>query len=162
MTPQDSGDHRRFLRRAIALAREHGADGVHGPFGAVVVREGTIVGEGWNGVVGRCDPTAHAEVMAIRDAARRLGTHNLSGCVIYASCEPCPMCLAAIYWARLDGVHFAALQSDAAEIGFDDVRLYRELALDWPARALVSGHDLRDEGRDVLQEWISNPAHVDY
>jgi guanine deaminase len=140
MTPQDSGDHRRFLRRAIALAREHGADGVHGPFGAVVVREGTIVGEGWNGVVGRCDPTAHAEVMAIRDAARRLGTHNLSGCVIYASCEPCPMCLAAIYWARL----------------------YRELALDWPARALVSGHDLRDEGRDVLQEWISNPAHVDY
>lgn len=160
--PRPDRNHARHLRRALELAREYSTDGVHGPFGAVVVRDDEVVGEGWNRVVAGNDPTAHAEVVALREAARRLGTHDLSGCVLYASCEPCPMCLAATYWARIGEVHFAASSSDAAEIGFDDARLYEELAQPWAARSIRAHQALRTAGQRVLREWSDNPDHVDY
>ncbi len=117
-----------FLRRAIALATQNVESGAGGPFGAVVVRDGKIVGEGANSVTASNDPTAHAEVNAIRAAAKTLGTFTLAGCELYTSCEPCPMCLAAAYWARLDAVYYGASAADAARAGFDDAFLYAELA----------------------------------
>jgi guanine deaminase len=154
--------HDVFLRRALELAREHGAAGINGPFGAVVVRDGEIVGEGWNRVVEGRDPTAHAEVNAIREAARRLGTHDLTGCAIYASCEPCPMCLSAIYWARIRTLFFAADKHDAAAIGFDDAHIDREIAQDWATREIRTTQTLHEEGKDVLEEWVRNPLRVEY
>lgn len=127
--------HEQYLRRAIELAVENVGLGRGGPFGAVIVRGGEIIAEAANHVTTLPDPTAHAEILAIREAARKLGTHNLSGCVIYASCEPCPMCLGAIYWARLDAVYFAAGRQDAARAGFDDSFLYDEIPLPPDKRA---------------------------
>lgn len=155
-------NHDVFLRRALELAREHGATGINGPFGAVVVRDGEVVGEGWNRVVECHDPTSHAEVNAIREAARRLGTHDLSGCTIYASCEPCPMCLSAIYWARIARLHFAAGKDDAAAIGFDDAHIDRQLSLDWETREIEATQHLRAEGCAVLDEWVRNPLRIEY
>jgi len=151
-----------FLQRAIHLAREHSRDGTAGPFGAVVVHDGKMVGEGWNRVVDARDPTAHAEVLAIRDAARRLDTHVLEGCTIYSSCEPCPMCLAAIYWARIGRVVFAASGEDAREAGFDDALIARELKLDWSNRSVESRRTLEEEGREVLDLWKRNPLKKEY
>ena len=116
MTEQDE----KFMRRAIELAQEGMEKGAGGPFGAVIVKDGEIVGEGYNCVTSTNDPTAHAEVVAIRKACRNLESFQLDGCAIYASCEPCPMCLGAIYWARPEKIFFAATREDAAEIGFDD------------------------------------------
>lgn len=116
----------RWLERAVELATANAASGAGGPFGAVVVRDGAIIAEGANSVVRTADPTAHAEVVAIRNAAACLGTHDLSGCELFASCEPCPMCLGAILWARIDAVYFAATQADAAEAGFDDSLFYEQ------------------------------------
>lgn len=121
--------HEQYLRRAIELAVQNVEQGRGGPFGAVIVRGGEILAEAANHVTTLPDPTAHAEVLAIREAARKLGTHDLSGCTIYASCEPCPMCLGAIYWAHLDAVYFAAGRLDAAAAGFDDSFLYDEIPL---------------------------------
>ncbi len=121
--------HEQYLRRAIRLAVENVERGRGGPFGAVIVRGGAIIAEGANQVTTTPDPTAHAEVLAIRAAAGMLGTHDLAGCTIYSSCEPCPMCLGAIYWARLDAVYFAATREDAAAAGFDDSFLYSEVPL---------------------------------
>src|ERR1041385_7640037 len=118
-----------FLREAIALAAEHSRRRDGGPFGARVVRDGTVLGRGWNQVTSENDPTAHAEVSAIRMACRELRDFRLTGCAHYASCEPCPMCLAAAYWARVERIVYAATRADAAAIGFDDSRLYDELAL---------------------------------
>ena len=115
-----------FLREALRLAAESSASGVNGPFGAVIVRNGVVVGRGWNRVVEEADPTAHAEILAIRDAARELGSHVLADCVLYASCEPCPMCMAAVYWARIGRVVYAAGAEDAAEAGFDDSAIDRK------------------------------------
>lgn len=151
-----------LLRRAIELAARHSADGAHGPFGAVVARDGEVVGEGWNQVVARNDPTAHAEVVAIRDACRRLETHDLSGCVLYASCEPCPLCLAAAYWARVSRVVYAASKEDAAGAGFDDERIYAELALPWTARRVRGEQRLAEEGRSVLDAWLANSRRIPY
>ena len=151
-----------FLRRAIQLAETHSLDGRNGPFGAVVVKKGEVVGEGWNQVVEKADPTAHAEVMAIRDAGRRLGTHNLAGCTIYASCEPCPMCLSAIYWARIDSVVFSASAEDAAAAGFDDTRILEELGRGWVERNLEGTQALREEGRRILEGWAENPRKMPY
>ncbi len=154
--------HEKFLRSAVELARTHSAGGRNGPFGALVVKGGKIVGEGWNRVVEISDPTAHAEVLAIRDACARLGTHDLSGCVLYASCEPCPMCLSAAYWARIQEIHFAAGKEDAAAIGFDDSRILEELGRDWANRDIESQQSLREEGRAVLRDWAANPDRVPY
>lgn len=151
-----------FLREALSLAAEHSADGRHGPFGAVVVRDGEVVGRGWNQVVAASDPTAHAEVMAIRDACRRLGTHDLDGAVIYCSCEPCPMCLSAIHWARMGRVVYAASTADAVEAGFDDLAIREELTLPAEERRIGQTRLLPEEGRHVLRAWRDNPHRVPY
>lgn len=150
-----------LMRRAIALALESVAQG-GGPFGAVVAREGRIVAEGKNGVTLNCDPTAHAEVQAIRAAARRLGTFDLSGCTIYSSCEPCPMCLGAIYWAHIDRMYYGCDKHDAAEAGFDDAFIYRELALSPEERRLKSEELLPDEAIEAFRRWKAKDDRVDY
>jgi tRNA(Arg) A34 adenosine deaminase TadA len=142
-----------YLERAIELAGIGMAQGHGGPFGAVVVRGDQILAEAFNQVTGSHDPTAHAEVGAIRTACRALGTFSLAGCDIYSSCEPCPMCLSAIYWARLDRLYFAATRSDAAEIGFDDAFLYTELTLDPTERQLPSVQALRERAQQVMLPW---------
>ena len=149
--------HRRLLRRAIEVAADASRDGRCGPFGAVVARGDEILGEGHNRVVADRDPTAHAEVMAIREACKREGTHVLEGCVIYCSCEPCPMCLSAIYWARIRHVVFAATRGDAERAGFDDGVIHAEVGLDWPERSVTSVQEMRDAGRAVLRRWAENP-----
>lgn len=141
-----------LMRRAIELSLRNVAEG-GGPFGAVVARGGEIVAEGVNRVTTQCDPTAHAEVAAIRAAARKLGTFDLSGCDIYASCEPCPMCLGAIYWARLDRLFYAATKDDAARAGFDDAFIYRELALAPAQRRLATARLLGDEALATFRAW---------
>jgi guanine deaminase len=151
-----------FMRRAITLSREHMRAGDGGPFGAVIVKDGVIVGEGWNRVVADNDPTAHAEIAAIRDACQRLRTFNLAGAEIYASCEPCPMCLAAICWARLERVYFANTCSQAADIGFDDAVIYRELAAAVEARTLAMIRLLGNEAKSVFDEWAAKPDKVRY
>jgi tRNA(Arg) A34 adenosine deaminase TadA len=154
--------HETYLRRALELARIHSAPGTCGPFGAVVVRDGQILGEGWNRVAETRDPTAHAEVLAIREAAGRMSTHDLSGCALYASCEPCPMCLSAVYWARIGAVYYAASARDAAAAGFDDSRIQEELALSWEGRTVRAVRLLEEEGRNVLRAWAANPLRVLY
>lgn len=154
--------HREFMRRAIALSREKMRDDEGGPFAAVIVLDGEVVAEGWNQVTGHNDPTAHAEIVAIREACRVLGTFTLERCVIYTSCEPCPMCLAAIHWAHIDRVYFANTAEDAATIGFDDARLYRELALPRDERTLPMTRLLPAEALEVFREWASDPDRVLY
>ena len=152
----------KFLQRAIALASKHSADGRHGPFGAVIVKDADIIAEGWNRVVDSNDPTAHAEVQAIRAAAKKLKTHDLSGCTIYASCEPCPMCLAAIYWARIDHIVYAATKDDAAAAGFDDSFLYKEMTKPWPARQVEFDQALREQAAQMMRSWAENPNKIQY
>ncbi|HZF77029.1 MAG TPA: nucleoside deaminase [Acetobacteraceae bacterium] len=151
-----------FMRQAIALSRRNLAAGTGGPFGAVVVMDGQVVGEGANQVTSTNDPTAHAEVVAIREACRRLGRFDLRGATIYTSCEPCPMCLAAIHWARLDAVHYANDRHDAAAIGFDDELLYREIPKPVEARALPMRRLLAAEALEVFSEWAAKPDKVPY
>ena len=134
-----------FLRRAISLATANVLEGNGGPFGAVIARDGRIIGEGANSVTATNDPTAHGEVNAIRAAARALGTFDLSGCELYTSCEPCPMCLAAAYWARISAIYYGASAADAAKAGFDDAFLYGEMRKDHSARAIPSQQLLGDE-----------------
>ena len=155
-------DSLRFMRRAIALSRIHMEAGEGGPFGAVIVKDGEILGEGWNCVTSSHDPTAHAEVVAIRQACTKLGTFHLKGCEIYTSCEPCPMCLAAIYWARLDRVWYANDRADAAAIQFDDEWLYREVALPLEARSLPATQLLRQEALQVFHAWTQKPDKTPY
>lgn len=156
--------HENFLRRAIALSLENVERGTGGPFGAVIVRDGRTVAEGANSVTSTNDPTAHAEVVAIRNACAALGTFELHGCVLYSSCEPCPMCLAAAYWARVDAVYFAATQDDAAEAGFDDAFLYREVALPAPDRRLPCEHVAADQtaAREAFLRWSEIADKVRY
>ncbi len=151
-----------FLRHAIALAVENVTSGRGGPFGAVIVRDGKIVGEGVNSVTAAHDPTAHAEVNAIRAAAKALGTFTLAGCELYTSCEPCPMCLAASYWARLDAVYFGCGAADAARAGFDDAFLYAEFKKDQPERMLPAVQLLSDEAWASFAAWIASPNKVSY
>ncbi len=151
-----------FLRRAIALATENVTSGVGGPFAAVIVRDGKIVGEGANSVTTTNDPTAHAEVNAIRAAAKALGTFKLDGCELYTSCEPCPMCLAAAYWARVDAVYYGASAADAARAGFDDAFLYVELRKDSRDRKLHSTQLLVNEAWASFAAWIASPDKVEY
>ncbi len=151
-----------FLRRAIALATANVTSGVGGPFGAVIVRAGQIVGEGVNTVTACNDPTAHGEINAMRAAAKALGTFTLAGCALYTSCEPCPMCLAAAYWARLDAIYYGACAEDAARAGFDDAFLCRELRKRSEARTLSATQMLRDEAWVSLATWIASPSKIEY
>jgi len=151
-----------FMRRAIFLASENVRSGNGGPFGAVIVRDGVIVGEGTNRVTEKNDPTAHAEVTAIRAACHQLGTYVLRGCEIYTSCEPCPMCLSAIYWAHLDRIWYGNSSADAARAEFDDARLYREVALPSAQRAIPSECLLHDEAWESFQLWIESPNKILY
>lgn len=150
-----------WMRRALSLASESVRDG-GGPFGAVVVRDGELVAGGRNRVVPHGDPTAHAEVQAIRAACRELGTHLLSGCTLYSSCEPCPMCLSATYWARIDRLVFACRRGDAAAIGFDDEFLYEELGRTLADRRVPTGELLREEGLRVFRAWEATPEREMY
>jgi tRNA(Arg) A34 adenosine deaminase TadA len=150
------------MRRAIELSRIHMEAGEGGPFGAVVVKDGQILGEGWNRVTSTCDPTAHAEMVAIRRACERLGTFTLKGCEIYTSCEPCPMCLSAIYWARLDRIWYGNTQADAAAIQFDDEWLYREVALPISERSVSTVELLREEALAVFQAWEAKADKTRY
>jgi len=152
-----------FLRRAIALATKNVTSGAGGPFGAVVVRDGTIIAEAANTVTTTNDPTAHAEVNAIRAAARALGSFTLAGCQLYTSCEPCPMCLAAAHWARMDAIYFGASATDAARAGFDDELLYRELRKEPAARELLPVTQLlSEEAWASFAAWLASPNKVDY
>jgi guanine deaminase len=151
-----------FLRRAITLATENVIGGKGGPFGAVIVRDGVIVGEGANSVTETYDPTAHGEVNAIRAACRSLGTFTLAGCELYTSCEPCPMCLAASYWARLDAIYYGCSAADAARAGFDDAFLYAEMQKDPASRALPAVQLLSDEAWASFDAWMASPAKIQY
>ncbi len=150
------------LRRAIDLSRAHSQNNAGGPFGAVIARDGRILGEGWNQVTSTNDPTAHAEVVAIRNACRDLGTFSLAGATVYTSCEPCPMCLAAIYWARIERIVYANGREDAASIGFDDAFLYTEIALTLEQRSIPMQRLLAEEARAVFDEWAARPDRVPY
>jgi tRNA(Arg) A34 adenosine deaminase TadA len=142
-----------FMHKAIDLSRAHMRAQAGGPFGAVIVLNNVVIGEGWNQVTSTNDPTAHAEIVAIRDACQRLGAFSLEGAEIYASCEPCPMCLSAIYWARLSRVYYANTRQDAARIGFDDALLYQEIAKDLHTRLIPMTQCAHAEALAVFDEW---------
>ena len=151
-----------FLLRAIQLARANVSNRTGGPFGAVVVKDGVIIGEGANHVTTLNDPTAHAEIVAIRTACRYLDSFELSGCEIYSSCEPCPMCLAAIYWSRASKIYFAASREDAASAGFDDEFLYRELARPFADRSLPIERLPCEEANQLFEDWGNDLGKIRY
>jgi guanine deaminase len=155
-TPQE------WMREAIALAIQNVRAERGGPFGAVVVKNGELIASGVNSVTATNDPTAHAEVVAIRNACRDIASFELSGCELYSSCEPCPMCLGAIYWARPERFYFACTRDDARACGFDDALIYEELVRS-PAERAISGRNLlREEGLVAFEEWLRSPARVRY
>jgi tRNA(Arg) A34 adenosine deaminase TadA len=151
-----------YLRRAIHLATENVVSGKGGPFGAVVVRQGAIVAEGVNSVTAAHDPTAHAEVNAIRAAAKALGRFTLAGCELYSSCQPCPMCLAAAYWARVEAIFYGSRAEDAARAGFDDAFLYEEFRKSGAERRLPSTQLLGDEAWVSFAAWIASANKIEY
>ena len=157
-----NSEQMQFMREAIRLSKEGMTNGHGGPFGAVVVKEGKIVGRGFNEVTSTNDPTAHAEVMAIRDACKQLQTFQLEGCEIYTSCEPCPMCMGAIYWARPTKVYYACTREDAAKIGFDDSYIYNELKLDIAERGIPLHNISREEAMIVFEEWDRKENKTEY
>ena len=151
-----------FMRRAILLSVEQARSGAGGPFGAVIVKDGRVIAEGANRVTTWHDPTAHAEIVAIRNACSALHDFSLAGCEIYTSCEPCPMCLAAIYWARLDRIHFGNGRADAARIGFDDAFLYDEIPLALDRRRIPTGQLLPKEALAAFTVWEQKTDKVRY
>jgi guanine deaminase len=157
----EPGTDESLLREALELAIQSAAQG-GGPFGAVVARDGRALARGTNRVVLDRDPTAHAEIAALRAAARALGTHDLSGCTLYSSCEPCPMCWGALRWARVDALVFAAGRDAAAAAGFDDRRFHDELALPTGERALEVRQRLEQEGREPFAAWLRNEQRTPY
>ncbi len=161
---QVEADTTRFMKHAIALAYQGMAGGHGGPFGAVIVKDGEIVGQGHNRVLSSNDPTAHAEVTAIRDASKNLHAFNLSDCEIYVNAMPCPMCMSAIFWARIGKVHYGAPVREAEKIGFDDAEFYRQLAKPLEERnvPVVLVDDCCDEALACLQSWIDNPSRIPY
>lgn len=154
--------HQKFMKRAIELSQRNMQTGIGGPFGAVIVKDQIVVGEGWNKVTSNNDPTAHAEVEAIRAACQSLKTFDLSGCEIYTSCEPCPMCLSAIYWARIGKIYYANTKKDAAQIQFDDDFIYQEIPKPLNERKIPMQQIARDEALVVFQEWESKQDKVRY
>jgi len=152
----------KFMRAAIRLSREKMRRNDGGPFGAVIVRRGKIVGRGWNRVTSTNDPTAHAEIMVIREACRRLKTFRLDDCELYGSCEPCPMCLAAVYWARIGRIFYAGTRRDAAAVGFDDDLIYHEVARPASRRKIPMRQLLRNDALKVFAEWKKKPDKIRY
>ncbi len=155
-------EHEKFMREAIALGRAGMVAGQGGPFGCVVVRDGRIIGRGNNRVLIDQDPTAHAEINAIRDACRALGSFQLDECDIYTSCAPCPMCLGAIYWARPRRIYYACRGADAAAAGFDDQFIYAELQRPAGERHIPASELLRDEALPVFRQWIDKADKIAY
>jgi guanine deaminase len=151
-----------FMARAIQLSIENVYSGRGGPFGAVVVKDGAIVGEAANQVTSTNDPTAHAEVLAIRAACKKLGSFELVGCEIYTSCEPCPMCLGAIYWARLARIYFGNADADASKIGFDDSVIYREIAQPHSQRKIPTIQIMREEALAAFRAWETKSDKIEY
>jgi guanine deaminase len=151
-----------FMARAIQLAIENVHSGRGGPFGAVIARNGEMIAEGANQVTATKDPTAHAEVNAIRAACAKLGVFELQDCEIYTSCEPCPMCLGAIYWARLSRIYFASVAADAARVGFDDSLIYREMAKPHSQRAIPMVQMMRQEALAAFRAWEEKPNKIVY
>lgn len=145
----------RFMNRALELAKEGMNQGHGGPFGCVIVKNGEIIAEGNNSVLSENDPTAHAEIVAIRQATKALGTFQLDGCELYTSCEPCPMCLGAIYWARPERVFYAATRNDASEAGFDDEFIYNELNLDPAERSIQMVNVGREDALPAFRSWLN-------
>jgi guanine deaminase len=162
MTNQQPQGNPIFMQQAIALATENVTSGAGGPFGAVVVRNGEIIASGVNRVTLSNDPTAHAEVMAIRAACQALNTFQLSGCTVYTSCEPCPMCLAAIYWARCSAIFYGNTAADAAQIGFDDSFLYAEVKKPIADRSIPTRQLLSDQAMASFQVWRDHTERIDY
>ncbi len=150
------------MRRALALALENVQSGRGGPFAALVVKDGKVIAEGANRVTSTNDPTAHAEIVAIREACRALGSFQLDGCAIYATCEPCPMCLGAIYWARPARVYFAGTAGDAANAGFNDTFIYEELKRPSWQRKIPMTQLLREESLAVFEAWKKKPDRIEY
>ena len=155
-------DDARFMRMAIELATENVVSGAGGPFGAVIVKDGVVVSTGVNNVTASHDPTAHAEVSAIRAAAAKLGSFELQGCTIYSSCEPCPMCLGTIYWARLDALYFGSTAQDAADAGFDDSLFYSELRKGIGERSLKTVNLMRSEAAESFTAWCEFEDRIEY
>jgi guanine deaminase len=151
-----------FMQQAIALATESVTSGRGGPFGAVIVCSGEVLAAGSNLVTATNDPTAHAEVVVIRNACTKLGSFSLKGCEIYTSCEPCPMCLAAIYWARMDAIYYASTAADAAAAGFDDAFLYDEMKLPIERRSIPTINLLRDQAISSFNAWREFAGRIDY
>ena len=156
-----TAEDREFMRRAIDLSIEN-IDMGGGPFGAVIVRDGKLIASGTNRVVPNNDPTAHAEVVAIRNACRELETFDLSGCTVYTSCEPCPMCLSALYWAGVERICYANTKRDAAAIAFDDSYIYDQLRLDYDRRTIHCEHFMRDEALEAFRKWSEKLDKVEY
>lgn len=152
----------KYLDRAVELARNGMLAGNGGPFGCVIVRDGNIVGEGSNMVTSTNDPTAHAEVVAIRNACAALNTFQLDGCVVYTSCEPCPMCLGALYWARVQKVIYANTRQEAAAIEFDDEFIYNEISTDFMARQIPFVHEPHEGAKQVFEEWRKIESKLKY
>lgn len=152
-----------YLFEAVMLSRQGMAQGHGGPFGCVIVKDGKVVGQGYNRVTSTNDPTAHAEVVAIRDACARLGSFQLEGCVVYTSCEPCPMCMGAIYWARPLKVIYANTRGDAAAVGFDDQFIYDELKIeDLTKRKIPFVHIALKEAKEVFETWKAQIGRIEY
>lgn len=160
--PFDKERAERFMRHAIELGRRGAEAGDGGPFGTVIVKDGEVVGEGWNRVVATNDPTAHGEVVAIRDACKRVKAFSLKGCELYTSGEPCPMCLSAIYWARVDRVFYGFSVQDAADVGFDDRCIYAQLAKPLDRRKIPEIQVLGGEALKVLKAYAADPKRVKY
>lgn len=156
------GQHHIFLNRAIYLSQYGITNAIGGPFGAVIVKDNQIIAEAMNEVTSSCDPTAHAEIQAIRKASKLLNTFDLSSCIIYSSCEPCPMCLAAIYWAKIKEVYFANTRQEAAAIDFDDARLYTEMAKPIAQRSLTMQHMPNEHAREIFNKWAASDKKVLY
>jgi tRNA(Arg) A34 adenosine deaminase TadA len=152
----------KFMDRAIELARIGMNQNHGGPFGCIIVKDGQIIGEGHNRVTTSNDPTAHAEVVAIRDACKHLGTFQLTGCDVYTSCEPCPMCLGALYWARPDRIFYAANRSDASEAGFDDSFIYEEISVPASERSIITESIHRDKALKLFDEWEEKEDKLAY
>ncbi len=158
----DQDSHNLYMQRAAEISRQKMLAGEGGPFGAVVVRDDSILGEGWNRVTSTADPTAHAEIVAIRDACSRVGSFTLEGALIYTSCEPCPMCLAAIWWARISRIYYANTRNDAARIGFDDAEIYREVTRDLTDRRIPLVHCPNQEAVQAMREWTEKQDKIPY
>jgi guanine deaminase len=157
-----SAEKLQFMSRAIQLAQEGMESGAGGPFGCVIVKDGIIIGEGSNSVTSTLDPTAHAEVVAIRNACKKLNNFQLEGCELYTSCEPCPMCLGAIYWARPDRVYFANDKTDAAQAGFDDAFIYEQLHLHHEARTIPMIKISMDNAKVPFDLWVEKQDKTIY